>query len=124
VSDTAHNDAQAAQATSVAEAQAETLSASLHEAADDVKAEIIQLLETYPYVSRSMIQVGLGPACPPKLWGPVLQALVDSGEVKLENMPVTTPKGRTLNKVIMHLKKFPWPVTIVEVGSEISTPSA
>lgn len=71
--------------------------------------KIISLLETFPYISRTMIQVGLSPALPPKLWSPILDELVEKGEILKHSLPVTNNEGRTTTKVVYHLPKFPYP---------------
>lgn len=86
------------------------LGSSLDDAAEDVKARILHLLDIYPYISRAMIQTGLSPALPPKLWDPVLQHLVNTGEISHVEIQATTPGGRALSKGIYHLPKFPYPV--------------
>jgi hypothetical protein len=82
---------------------------NLEEAAKDIHDKIIFLLETYPYMSRGMIQVGLGPACPPRLWGPVLDEMVNNGEVVNHDIQVTSPNGRTMTKDIKHLPQYFYP---------------
>jgi len=77
---------------------------------EDIQAKILALLEVYPYVSRSMIQTGLGPALPPKLWDPILKALVDTEQVCFREVTAASiPTGRSLTKGIYHLPKFPYP---------------
>lgn len=86
------------------------LGSSLDDAAEDVRERILHLLDIYPYVSRAMIQTGLSPALPPKLWDPVLQHLVNTKEVVYLEIQATTPGGRSLSKGIYHLPKYPYPV--------------
>lgn len=85
------------------------LQASLDDAAKDVRERILHLLKVYPYISRSMIQVGLSPALPPKLWDPVLQQLVNEKAVQHVETQAQTPAGRTLTKGIYYLPEYPFP---------------
>lgn len=78
-------------------------------AMDDLKGKILHLLEICPYLTRSMIQVGLGPGLSPKFWDPILKGLVESRELKCEEINTTNQGGRSLNKTIYHLPKFPYP---------------
>lgn len=78
-------------------------------AAQEVKDRINHTLEVYPYVSRSMLQVAIGPGLSPKFWDPVFQHMVEHGEIKCIKTQVTSPGGRLLVKEIYHLPKFPYP---------------
>lgn len=85
-------------------------------AMDDIRNRILHTLEIFPYVSRSMIQVALGPALSPKFWDSPLAALVDEGKVKVVETVVASPGGRALNKSIYHLPCYPYPpVKVTEV---------
>lgn len=75
----------------------------------DLKARIFHLLDIYPYLARSMIQTGLGPAMPPRIWDPVLQSLVEGGEVVMINHHTQSPAGRSQVKNVYFLPKYPWP---------------
>lgn len=75
----------------------------------DIRNKIIFLLEVFPYLARSMIQVGLSPALPPKLWDPILGSMVDEGAVCKVDVVTTNPGNRTLTKTIYHLPQFPYP---------------
>ncbi len=97
----------------------------LEEALDEVKAKLMHLLEVYPYISRAMIQTGLSPALPPKIWDPILQGAVDAGEICYVAIQSESPNGRTLTKGIYHLPRFPYPpVSLKEYEGLISAPSA
>jgi len=85
-------------------------------AMEDIKNRVLHTLEITPYVTRSMIQVALGPAISPKFWDAPLKSLVDEGKVKLVETVVASPGGRALNKAIYHLPCYPYPpVKVVEV---------
>lgn len=76
----------------------------------DIEVRISHLLKIYPYLSRGMIQQGLGPGTPPKLWDPILKAMVEKGEVKCVTISIDdAPSGRVQSKTIYHLPCFPYP---------------
>src|SRR5690349_15361962 len=75
----------------------------------DVAEKILFILDIYPFVSRAMLQVALSPALPPKLWGPILDALVSGGLIILEEHQKTSPNGRNQVKQVYHLPKYPYP---------------
>jgi hypothetical protein len=84
-------------------------SVNLDAAAEDMRQRINHLLEVYPYISRAMIQVGLSPAIPPKMWGPVLDQMAERGEVVRHEVDVTNASNRTITKNIYHLPSSPYP---------------
>ena len=91
------------------------------EAINDIREQIVDLLTSFPYVSRSMIQVGIGPAQSPKIWGPILEALKSDGTVTEQQVSVTTPKGRSLTRVIYHLSTMPYPpITLGDIDDRES----
>ena len=61
---------------------------------EDVRAKILHLLGIYPVISHTMLQSGLGPYTKPALWRPVLQELIDEGEVLETQDTIDTPSGR------------------------------
>jgi len=81
----------------------------LEEATQDIRARIIHTLQVFPYISRAMLQVALGPGLSPKFWDGPLQDLVNEGVIKLVETVVATPGGRTLTKGIYHLPEYPYP---------------
>jgi hypothetical protein len=92
---------------------------NLDGAADQMRRKILILLETYPYISRPMVQVGLGPATPPKLWDPVLSYMLTHGEVMERSMEIAGVDGRQMTKQIFHLPKFPFPPQTIEDANSI-----
>ena len=90
---------------------------ALSPAEQDQRLKILHLLETFPYISRAMIQVGLGPALPPKLWDPILANLVETKEICFVEVNVTTPSGRSLVKGIYHLPSFSYPPLKLQVSA-------
>lgn len=85
---------------------AETIEATVE---GDVSEKILHTLQTYPYLSRAMIQVALGPALPPKLWAPILGDLLRTNQICYVKETVEAPSGRSLVKGIYHLPSFPYP---------------
>ena len=48
---------------------------------ENLRQKIIHTLMIFPFVSRSMLHLGIGTAQMTALWKPILQEMVDSGEV-------------------------------------------
>ncbi len=101
-----------------------TENSQLGEALDEVKAKLMHLLEVYPYISRAMIQTGLSPALPPKIWDPILQGAVDAGEICYVAIQSESPNGRTLTKGIYHLPRFPYPPVSLKEYEGLTAASA
>lgn len=96
----------------------EEVGAAMDEVVADTRAKILNIMETYPYVSSMMIQVSLGPACPPKLWRPILEDMVKEAELCLKTESVLTAKGRALTREIYHKPTMPYPpVTLRQLGA-------
>ncbi len=93
----------------MAEQMTEAEQDNMEELVNATKDKILHLLETFPYISRSMIQTGLSPALPPKLWGPILDKAVEQGEIKLVEVATTNPSGRALTKGVYHLPHYAYP---------------
>jgi len=87
---------------------------SIDEAMKDIEAKILHTLEIFPYISRGMVQQGIGPGVSPKLWDPVLERLCEEGKIKMVTTTVGSPSGRALSKTIYHLPKFPYPPVSVD----------
>lgn len=67
-------------------------------------AEKIKFILTYfPKLSHSMLQVGIGMNVPSKLWRPILEEMIIEKEVKVENVSVITPTGRSQSFTIYML---------------------
>lgn len=63
-------------------------------AADNIKEKIKHVLTIYPLISHTMLQAGIGPQVQPKLWRPILDEMIASGEVKQEDYGTQSPSGR------------------------------
>lgn len=89
---------------------------AFEEVTADIKADILSLLETYPYLGYTMIQVGIGPAKPPKLWKPILESLVEDAIILERTISVVSGRGRNITRTVYHRREMPWPpVTIGDV---------
>lgn len=82
-----------------------------------VRERIRHVLAIYPRVSRSMLQVGIGTSMPPVLWKPVLDKMIEDGEVTSQNTSYATPAGRHNSYEILQLASLVVTVTPVEVVS-------
>ncbi len=70
-----------------------------------IKDKIVHVLTVYPNISRSMLQVGIGPAISPKMWHPILQLLKNEGRVVENEEEAKGPTGR--DQTYKHLKLIP-----------------
>jgi hypothetical protein len=76
----------------------------------DIKLRIIAVLQIYPKLNASMLQVGIGPHIKPQKWRPALEALVSEGVVERTYFPMTTPGGtyRTISVLSLNpVKRAP-----------------
>lgn len=78
---------------------------------DDIKAKIIHLLEVYPVISPSMMQIGIGSSLPAKIWRPVLNQMIKDKILKMDVFVYPTATGRqqsyTLLSLWNHVVIFP-----------------
>lgn len=68
-----------------------------------LRERILHVLGIWTRLSPSMLQVGIGPAMPPKIWHPVLNRLIEEGIVLREKQVARTPSGRDLEHTILML---------------------
>lgn len=61
---------------------------------ESIRSRILFLLSVYPVMSPSMIQQGIGPAVPIKVWRPIYEALITEGVLKREVFVLETNKGQ------------------------------
>lgn len=69
----------------------------------EIAERITQVLTHFPKLSHSMLQIGLGPTLPSKVWRPILEEMVIEGEVNVETVPVITTTGRHQSYTIISL---------------------
>lgn len=70
---------------------------------------ILHTLEVFPFLSSSMIHVGIGTASPTNLWKPVLQELVEVGKVSVTEITANSPSDRRQAYTIYHLPHRQYP---------------
>lgn len=80
--------------------QAEALQGAL----EAMKEKIVLVLTVYPIISRGMIQQGLGPGTPPRLWQPALDALIAEGQVGTTEVIKANTQGRPLTHTLYSLQ--------------------
>lgn len=85
------------------EADEETLM-ELNTARRILREKILHTLKIYTRLSPSMLQVGIGTAISPKLWHPVLEQLINQGEVEREEIHAKSHVGRDQVYTVLHLK--------------------
>lgn len=71
---------------------------------DDIKAKIIHLLEVYPVISPSMMQIGIGSSLPAKLWRPILNQMLKDEILKMDVFVHPTATGRQQSYTLLSLK--------------------
>lgn len=67
------------------------------------EARITHVLQVFPYLSGSMLQVGIGTSMRPTEWKPVLEKMVEEGKVKRHQVKARTPKGNDQLYTVYHL---------------------
>jgi hypothetical protein len=75
---------------------------------DETKQKILHTLTIFPFVSGSMIQVGIGPAHPSKLWRNCLEELMKDGIVLMTSRQAVSPGGRATVYHVYHLSTNPY----------------
>jgi len=63
-------------------------------AEDMIRQRILHTLGIYPRLSPSMLQIGIGTGFPPALWHPVLERMVETGEVERSQTQATNPVSK------------------------------
>ena len=69
----------------------------------NIRARILHMLRIYPVLSPSHIQQGMGIL--PGVWKPVLETLIDAGEVKRTHEVHETPTGRQQTHTLLEIVK-------------------
>jgi S1-C subfamily serine protease len=59
-----------------------------------IKARILKVLEIYPKISPSMLQIGIGSSLPAKMWHPVLETLIEEGVIVRDNIVALSSTDR------------------------------
>lgn len=68
-----------------------------------IAERIRHVLQHFPKLSHSMLQIGLGPSLAAKVWRPVLDEMIVEGEITVETVYTTTPSGRSQTYMIISL---------------------
>jgi hypothetical protein len=79
-----------------------------HEAELDVESirrRIVSTLVTYPRISPSMLQTGIGPNTKAALWKPILEQMISDGVIVRESRLAKTPKAKYRTVTILSLSK-------------------
>lgn len=70
---------------------------------EHVRQKILLTLKIYPKLSRSMLQIGIGTGLPPIIWGPVLDQMVERGEIVIDLVVALSAGGRNLTHNVIRL---------------------
>lgn len=76
---------------------------SLREARRILRAKIIHTLTIWPKLSPSMLQVGIGTSISPNIWKPILEQMIESGELVREEKHAKSHIGRDQVYTILQL---------------------
>lgn len=68
------------------------------------KDKIRRILSVYPRLSPSMLHVGLGPSTPAEIWRPILQDMIESGEINETTVPVDGSSARKYRVLSLNAK--------------------
>jgi hypothetical protein len=79
------------------------LATDIQEILASCKARILHTLEVFPFLSSSMIHMGIGTNTPTALWRPILRRLIDDGIVQKTERSFRAPNGRMQPYTIYHL---------------------
>lgn len=66
-----------------------------------IEEKILYILENFPRVTPSMLQITLGSGLPTAVWHPVLERLIDEGAVFRCQRTSENPAGRFETKTII-----------------------
>ena len=61
------------------------------------------LLGVFPKLGPSMLQVALGTSLSPGIWKPILEQMIQEGEVQRHQETLDTPAGRSVTYTILSL---------------------
>jgi hypothetical protein len=68
-----------------------------------IRQKVLHVLSIYPKLNPSMLQVGIGTGVAPRLWHPVVDALIAEGLVKKYDIDTVTPTGRSQTSTVIAL---------------------
>lgn len=70
---------------------------------ETIRQKILHILDVYPKLSHSMLQIGLGTNVSAKFWRPVLDQLINEKKVHVDSEFRETPQGRMLTYTVITL---------------------
>lgn len=73
--------------------------------AEMLRSRIVHVLTVFPFLSQSMINVGIGTSIPSKLWQPILEDLISEGTISKTAINAQSPSDRNQTYTIYHLSK-------------------
>ena len=73
----------------------------------DIEEKIKFILGIYPILTHTMMQIAIGTGVPPRTWRPVLNKMVDSGTVVVDEVARLTPKGQHRSYTRLYLAGCP-----------------
>jgi hypothetical protein len=95
-------------ATSPIQTQEEAQKDVLQEQLDLISERILHALEIFHFLSLSAIHQQIGTSTPRGIWQPLLQKLVEDGQIHVTEVIATTPLHRTQSYTVFHLAKYPY----------------
>ena len=69
-----------------------------------VVSKLMRHFDQTPYLTRGQIQMALGPAMPPRIWGEPLRRLVIEGKLCMQEV-----QAAYRIKIVYHKPEYPWP---------------
>ncbi len=72
----------------------------------DIAKRIKHVLNIYPKLSMSMLQVGIGTSMPPTMWKPTLFKMIEAGHVAHNSVTSTGPTGRMQVHTVIELTEL------------------
>lgn len=71
----------------------------------DVENRILHILQIYPKISPSMMQIGIGSQIPAAIWKPILEDLISNGLIKRDIIMGKSASGRIQTYTIISFKE-------------------
>jgi hypothetical protein len=78
---------------------------SMAQVIETTKMRILHALEVFPFISGSMLHQAIGTSTSGNLWKPLLDQLIESGDIVETNLAAKSPTGRAQSYTIYHLAK-------------------
>lgn len=82
-----------------------SLDDSMAQVIETTRLRILHALEVFPFISASMLHQAIGTSTPGNLWKPILEGLVEDGDVIETALQAKSPTGRAQSYTIYHLSK-------------------